>query len=140
MEIISNVISYASLIVLILSIVITAINTFITFINKAKTKQLKEESQTNEEIKTELEETKSEYAGVEKLTQLLTNTLPEAIKMAENAGVASGQAKQLLALSQVVLKCNEEGIDYAANKDTIVKTLEDLITFSKEVNVKPKEF
>lgn len=131
-EIVKIIVDYASLVILLASIIITAINAIILYARKKQVKNV-------EEVKEELNDTKSGTEGTEGLLELLTKALPEAMKLAEGTGV-SGVAKKLLALSQIVLECNTKGINYNENKEVIDEALENLISFSRDVNTKPKEY
>lgn len=93
---------------------------------KAKRKRVTAEEKA-EELEADLEDEQARNALVE-------NILPSIIAEVEDMPNISGATKKMLATSKVLLRCNEEGINFDFFKDFIDKAIEKLITFSKKVN------
>lgn len=83
--------------------------------------------------KTKLEEYKSGTERGKKVIELISEIIPKAVMTAEKTGV-NGQNKKLIAMSQILIDCMNNGIDYTGISDNIDTTIEKLIAFSKEVN------
>ena len=66
--------------------------------------------------------------------KLVNEIIPLAIKKAEETPLIDGKTKKLLALSEILLNCNEQCIDFELYKDFISEQIENLITFSKTIN------
>lgn len=66
--------------------------------------------------------------------KLVNEIIPLAIKKAEEMPFIDGPTKKLLAMSEILLNCNSDGIDFEAYKDFISEQIEALITFSKTIN------
>ena len=69
---------------------------------------------------------------------LLKDIIPFAIEKAEQLNV-DGSVKRVLALSDILLNCQNANIDYNKYKDFIEQQLEELISFSKDVNKRDKD-
>ena len=76
---------------------------------------------------------KSTTERTKKLITLISEIVPKAITYAEKNG-NSGENKKVLALSKILLDCTSNKIDYEEQATAIDETIENLITFSKEVN------
>ena len=87
--------------------------------------------------KTKLEEYKSGAERSKKVIELISEIIPKAVTVAEKTGV-TGENKKLIALSQILIDCMNNGIDYGSVSDNVDKTIEELIKFSKEVNTSIK--
>lgn len=68
-----------------------------------------------------------------KIITLVSEIIPQAIIFAEKNG-SNGENKKLLALSKILIDCVSNKIDYEKESDNINLAVEDLISFSKEVN------
>ena len=84
--------------------------------------------------KSKLEDCKSETDRSKKIISLISEIIPKAMMFAEKSGT-TGDNKKLLALSKILIDCMNNGIDYTGVSDNIDKTIEELVKFSKEVNV-----
>ena len=84
--------------------------------------------------KSKLEDYKSKTDRSEKIISLISEIIPKAVTFAEKNGY-NGENKKLIALSQILIDCMSNGIDYKGVSDNIDETIEKLIKFSKEVNV-----
>ena len=84
-----------------------------------------------EEEKEELEERLDDKKAT---FELVNRIIPLAIKKAEEMPLLDGPTKKLLAMSEILLTCNEEGIDFEFYKAFISEQIEALITFSKTIN------
>lgn len=125
---IETITNYVALAMLILSSALAIINFLMVRINRKKKKQdvvLSEET---------LQEDKSDSSIAEDVLKLVKEIIPSVIEEVEHSGVLGSDAKKCVALSKIMLKCSELGIDYNANVKTISETIEDLIKFSKQVN------
>ena len=70
----------------------------------------------------------------DKVEGFVTVCRDEAIKKAEETPLIDGQTKKLLAMSEILLTCNADGIDFEMYKDFISEQIENLIMFSKTIN------
>ena len=105
-----------------------------SFINlsKIKSKKITKAIEANDrERATELQEKGNPF---EELIQIVENTLPNAIKLAEESA-NSGQAKKLIAMSQLMLDCAKHGLDFSDFESLLSKLVDDFVAMSKEVNV-----
>lgn len=139
-----------NLIALIMGIVVaclTAISVLISIAtrlknNGKKRREEREELATLEEEKDALVEKVTEkdadLKSLNRLSELIKSIIPTAITIAEESGLTSGPAKLSFALSKIALWCVENDIDFKSQKDIIVKEVEKLISFSKNVNAKDK--
>lgn len=121
-ELLKMILDYSSYIVIALSLLITIIQ---IIIQSVKGKNVKAKALRAVDL-------------VSKLKELETTVIPEAIMTAEKSGITTGAAKKILALSEIMLQCNEMGIDYEENKEEIDQVLEAQIETTKAVNVKPR--
>lgn len=112
-----NVVDFVSIGVFILSVISSIISILVSkFKNKNK-----------------LEEYKSKAERAKKVVELVSEIIPKAVSTAEKTGTM-GNNKKLIALSQILIECMNNNIDYSSVAENIDKTIEDLIKFSKEVN------
>lgn len=125
MELIKQIISYASFVISLIVFLITA-TSFVVNRFKIKRKKLTAEEE-NEELQEKLEDKNAVY-------KLVNEIIPLAIKKAEETPLVDGKTKKLLALSEILLNCNEQCIDFELYKDFISEQIENLITFSKTIN------
>lgn len=125
MELIEQIIRYASFVISLIVFLITA-TTFVVNRFKIKRKKLTAEEE-NEELQEKLEDKNATY-------KLVNEIIPLAIKKAEETPLIDGKTKKLLALSEILLNCNEQCIDFELYKDFISEQIENLITFSKTIN------
>lgn len=125
MELIEKIIRYASFVISLIVFLITA-TTFVVNRFKIKCKKLNAEEE-NEELQEKLEDKNAIY-------KLVNEIIPLAIKKAEETPLVDGKTKKLLALSEILLNCNEQCIDFELYKDFISEQIENLITFSKTIN------
>ena len=110
--------SFVSIGVFVLSVISSVISILISkFKNKGK-----------------LEDYKSKSDRSEKIISLISEIIPTAMTFAEKNGT-NGDNKKLLAISKVLIECMNKGIDFKGLSGTIDSTIEELIGFSKEVNV-----
>lgn len=124
-ELLQNIKEYASLIFA-LVMFLYAVISFIIGLAKSHNKKLKAEEE-NDELQEKLEDQSAVY-------KLVNEIIPLAIKKAEDMPNIDGQTKKLLAMSEILLNCNEDGIDFESYKDFISEQIENLITFSKTIN------
>ena len=87
-------------------------------------------------IEDELEEAKNESACYEAELKLVKDIIPSAINEAETTPLIKDVTKKMVALSKILLCCNEEKIDYKTYEDFITEQVETLITFSKHINAR----
>lgn len=125
MELLETIIRYASFVISLIVFLITA-TTFVVNRFKIKRKKLNAEEE-NEELQEKLEDKNAVY-------KLVNEIIPLAIKKAEETPLVDGKTKKLLALSEILLNCNEQCIDFELYKDFISEQIENLITFSKTIN------
>lgn len=99
--------------------------------HKKAVEELTESERLSEELKLSNEARDVEIA----INKLVEDIIPASIKVAEESKIA-GPLKKLVAISDIMLKCAENGIDWEVVKDIVPVKLEALIDFSKEVNAK----
>lgn len=124
-ELLQNIKDYASLIFAAVMFLYALISFAIGCIKKHARKLTAEEE--NEELEEKLDDQKASF-------ELVNRIIPLAIKKAEEMQLLDGPTKKLLAMSEILLTCNEEGIDFESYKDFISEQIEALITFSKTIN------
>lgn len=124
-ELIEQIIKYASTLLSLLVFIFTAVLFVINKI-KAKHKRVSAEEKA-EELEEQLEDKDATF-------KLVNEIIPLAIKKAEDTPLIDGQTKKLLALSEILLNCNSQCIDFELYKDFISEQIENLIEFSKEIN------
>lgn len=127
MIVLNEIIKYAYIIACILSL-IGGIVLYVHGLFNRKHKKLA--------IEDELEEAKNESACNEAELKLVKDIIPLAINEAERTPTIKGVTKKMVALSNILLRCNDEKIDYETYKDFIAEQLETLITFSKHINAR----
>lgn len=124
-NLIEQIIRYASVIISLIVFVFSVVMFIINSIKKhAKKVQCEEE---NEDLQEKLEDKNAIY-------KLVNEIIPLAIKKAEETPLIDGQTKKLLAMSEILLNCNSDGIDFEMYKDFISEQIEALIEFSKTIN------
>ena len=131
--------SYVYVGVMALLIVVTIVNIFTKIFSKKKHNKSEAENENEKESQTEYGTNGPSSELDSPMLKLVKNIIPNAMELAEQSGVIGPSLKRLIALSNINLACNQEGIDYTANLDFIIKTVEDLISFSKCVNAKKAE-
>lgn len=121
---------YASTILALIVFLFTAIMFIIGRI-KQKRKKVTAEDKA-EELQEELSDEQARF-------KLLNELLPIAIAKAEATPLVSGPTKKLLAMSELLLSCSANGIDFERFKDFISEQLENLIHFTKVINPRAKD-
>lgn len=125
MELLKQILNYGSAIISLLVFIFTAI-CFI--VNQVKKKHRSVNAEVKAvELADELEDEKDVF-------KLVNEIIPLAIKKAEEMPFISGPTKKLLAMSEILLNCNANGIDFETYKDFISEQIEALIEFSKTIN------
>ena len=124
-EIFEQIFKYISTAISLLVFLFTAALFVVNQIKKKHKKVSLEEE--NEELEGRLDDKKATF-------ELVNRIIPLAIKKAEDMPLLDGPTKKLLAMSEILLTCNEEGIDFEFYKDFISEQIEALITFSKTIN------
>lgn len=124
-ELLQNIKDYASLVFALLMFAYAVIS-FIIGLAKSHNRKLKAEEQ-NDELKDDLKESSDAF-------KLINEIIPIAIKKAEEMPNIDGSTKKLLAMSEILLQCNEAQIDFDMFKDFISEQIEALIEFSKTIN------
>lgn len=113
---------------LILSLIIFLFTATCFVVGKIKKKNARVEAEEKaEELEEKLESEKDVF-------KLVNEIIPLAIKKAEAMPLIDGPTKKLLAMSEILLKCNEQSIDFEEYKDFISEQIESLIIFSKTIN------
>lgn len=103
---------------------------------KIKSKKIKEALEANDrERATELQEKGNPF---EELLHVIETSLPNIIQVAEDSA-NNGIAKKFIAMSQLMLKCNEVGVDYKEHEEELSKLVDDFVAMSKHVNTFLKE-
>lgn len=125
MELLEQIFKYGSALLSLLVFLFTAICFIINKI-KQKNKRINAEEEV-EELVDELQDEKDIF-------KLVNEIIPLAIKKAEELPFIDGPTKKLLAMSEILLSCNSNGIDFEAYKDFISEQIEALIEFSKTIN------
>ena len=125
MELLEQIIKYASAVLSIIVFLFTA-TCFIVNKIKQKHKRINAEEKA-EELADELQDEKDVF-------KLVNEIIPLAIKKAEEMPFIDGPTKKLLAMSEILLNCNEDGIDFECYKGFISEQIEALIEFSKTIN------
>lgn len=124
-NIIEDIVRYGSVI---LSLIVFCFSVFMFIFNgiKKHAKKLKCEEE-NENLQEKLDDKNAVY-------KLVNEIIPLAIKKAEELPLISGKTKKLLAMSEILLNCNANDIDFELYKDFISEQIENLIEFSKTIN------
>lgn len=125
MELLEQIAKYASAFLSLCVFLFTA-TCFIINKIKQKNKRVNAEEKV-EELADELQDEKDVF-------KLVNEIIPLAIKKAEEMPFIDGPTKKLLAMSEILLSCNSDGIDFEAYKDFISEQIEALIEFSKTIN------
>lgn len=120
-----KIFGYVSSAISVLVFLFTAVNFVIYKVNKHHRKITAEEEK--EELADKLEDSKDVFA-------LLNVIIPDAMKKAEAIPLIEGGTKKLFALSEIMLKCSENGIDFESYRQFINDEIEKLIGFSKVIN------
>lgn len=129
-ELLEQIFKYASAILSLCIFLFTA-TCFVINKVKQKNKRINAEEEV-EELTDELREEKSTI-------KLLTEIIPVAIKKVEAIPLIDGATKKMLALSEILLNCNENNINFEDYKTFINEQIEALIDFSKVVNKRKAE-
>lgn len=124
-NLIEQIIRYASVIISLIVFVFSVVMFIFNSIKKHH-KRLAIEDE-NEDLQEKLEDQSAVY-------KLVNEIIPLAIKKAEEMPLIDGPTKKLLAMSEILLTCNADGIDFEMYKDFISEQIENLITFSKTIN------
>lgn len=124
-QLLEEIIRYASVA---LSLLVFCFSVFMFIFNSIKKhqKRLAIEDE-NEDLQEKLEDKNAVY-------KLVNEIIPLAIKKAEEMPLIDGPTKKLLAMSEILLSCNADGIDFEMYKDFISEQIEALIEFSKTIN------
>ena len=123
--ILQNIKDYASLIFALVMFAY-ALVTFIIGRVKARNRKLTAEEE-NDKLKDDLKDSEDAF-------KLVNEIIPIAIKKAEDMPNIDGATKKLLAMSEILLQCNEAQIDFDMFKDFISEQIENLIVFSNTIN------
>lgn len=124
-QLLEEIVRYASVA---LSLLVFCFSVFMFIFNSIKKRAKKARcEEENEELQEKLEDKDAVY-------KLVNEIIPLAIKKAEEMPLIDGPTKKLLAMSEILLNCNSDGIDFEAYKDFISEQIEALITFSKTIN------
>lgn len=124
-ELLQNIKDYASLIFALIMFLYALVTFVIGRIKKHNRKLTAEEE--NDELKDDLKVSQDEFI-------LINEIIPVAIKKAEDMPNIDGATKKLLAMSEILLQCNDAQIDFEMFKDFISEQIEALIEFSKTIN------
>lgn len=124
-ELLQNIKDYASLIFALIMFLYALVTFVIGRIKKHNRKLTAEEE--NDELKDDLKSSQDEFI-------LINEIIPVAIKKAEDMPNIDGATKKLLAMSEILLQCNDAQIDFEMFKDFISEQIENLICFSKTIN------
>lgn len=125
LELLNKIINFASIA---LSVAVLAFSLGVFIYNKVKKHDKK--MACEEENKVLLEEVETDSA----MYKLVNEIIPLAIKKAEELPMITGPTKKLLAMSEILLSCNSNGINFETYKDFISEQIEALIEFSKTIN------
>lgn len=125
MQLFEQIIKYTNTFISLFVFLFTAVLFIINQIKK-KHKRIGNEEE-NEKLQEEIEDKDASY-------KLVNEIIPLAIKKAEEMPLIDGPTKKLLAMSEILLNCNADGIDFETYKDFISEQIEALIEFSKTIN------
>lgn len=96
----------------------------------------KEEMAENEQLSQELKLSNQAVDEEKAINLLITSIIPASIELAEHSGIIGGKLKKVIAMSDCMLKCSEAHIDWQKVSDFVSGKIEELISFSKQVNKK----
>lgn len=134
--------NYIDIVSYILSGLITIISLVSLFFSSRKSKLRGNENNSKDEKIKNLEAINKDLSlantTFSKAKEII-DYIPIAIEESEKSGLSNGPAKKVYALSLIMLKCSEKGVDYQENANIIAEKIENLISFSKEVNAKKEE-
>lgn len=130
MELLETIVKYATTIFSAIVFIFTAIMFIVNKVRKHLKRVTAEEKA--EELGEELTESND-------LFKLINEIIPLAIKKAEDMKLIDGPTKKLLAMSEILLNCNENGIDFELHKEFISEQIENLIEFSKTINKRKEQ-
>lgn len=99
---------------------------------KSKKEEMAESEQLSQELKLSNQAVDEEKA----INLLITSIIPASIELAEHSGIIGGKLKKVIAMSDCMLKCSEAHIDWQKVSDFVSGKIEELISFSKQVNKK----
>lgn len=128
-----NIYSIVMAVVSVLTILFSIISLFRASSNKHSI-----EEQFNETSE-KLAESEKNVESLSKINKLIKEIIPQCVVESEKMGLLNGNVKKLYCLSQVLLKCNDIGLDYDENATLIDEEIEKNIDFSKLVNYKKGE-
>lgn len=121
-------------------IIINAILLILTICNfiytKIKSKKIAKAINANDEARAA--EIQREGNPFEKLIEIVENSLPNIIELAESTST-NGIAKKFIAMSQLMIKCNENGINYNDFQNILSQMVDNFVSMSRKVNIYPKE-
>lgn len=121
-------------------IIINAILLVLTICNfiytKIKSKKIAKAIEANDEARAA--EISREGNPFEKLIEIVENSLPNIIELAETTS-NNGIAKKFIAMSQLMIKCNENGINYNDFQTVLSQMVDNFVSMSRKVNINPKE-
>lgn len=124
-ELLEQIFKYASAI---LSLCIFLFTAICFVINKVKQKRKRINAEEKaEELKNKLHDSNDVF-------KLVNEIIPLAIKKAEEMPLIDGPTKKLLAMSEILLTCNDNNINFETYKNFISEQIEALIEFSKTIN------
>lgn len=125
-----NIFKYATAVISVLVFLLTAVSFVANQVNK-RHKRLA--------VEDEAETLKGEVENKSSLFDLVNELIPVAIENAEKIPMIDGKAKKLLAMSEVMLNCNERGINFEDFRAFVSSQIEKLIDFTKNINQRPKD-
>ena len=129
-ELLKMIFEYASAILSLLVFLFTA-SMFVINKVKAKNKRVIAEEQ-KEALQEALTEEEARF-------KLVNEILPIAISKAEAMPLLNGVTKKMLAMSEVLLSCNANKINFDLFKDFISTQIDNLIDFTKVINPREKD-
>ena len=128
--ILKQIFEYASAI---LSLVVFLCTAVMFIVNQIKKKHRRvEEEERNEKLQNELSIENEKY-------KLINEIIPTAIAIVEEMPLINGPTKKMIALSKILLMCNNDKISFKSYEKFINEQLENLITFTKKVNKRDKD-
>lgn len=129
-QLFENIFKYATAVLSVLVFLFTAVSFVVNQVNK-RHKRLA--------VEDEAETLKGEVENKSSLFDLVNELIPVAIENAEKMPMLDGNAKKLLAMSEVMLNCNERGINFEDFRAFVSTQIEKLIDFTKNINQRPKD-
>lgn len=123
---IKEIISWVAMCLPIVSFIVCFVILFI--------KKIKQPNKSKMEAVQEALKEASEHNS--QLYQLLNVIVPTAVQNAEKCGLPNGTTKKLVCVSEIMQECVRNNIAYDKYANDINEMVENLISFSKSVNVK----